>query len=79
MRITIKLFAGLQKYLPPGRKGSSATLELKSGATVADVVAQLGLPLEQAKLKLVNSTHAQPDAVLHHGDTLAIFPPVGGG
>lgn len=79
MLITIKLFAGLQKFLPPDRRGSSASLETTPGVTVADVIAQLGLPVEQAKLKLVNSTHAQLDDVLHDGDTLAIFPPVGGG
>ena len=79
VRITIKLFAGLQKYLPPGGRGSSAPLDLEPESTIADVIAKLGLPIEAAKLKLVNSTHAQLEAELHDGDVLAIFPPVGGG
>ncbi len=76
MEVTIRLFAMLRE-----RAGAGAvTLELPSGARVADAVDALGevaagLPLVMA----VNREYAPEDRVLDPGDELALIPPVSGG
>ncbi len=74
IRVVVKLFATLRE----GRF-SVSTLELHPGTTVADVVRHLGIPEEEAALIFVNSRHLAPSAELVDGDSLSIFPPIGGG
>ena len=79
MTVDIALFAYLSDYQPDGRGGRDARpFELQSGSTVADVIAQLGLP-DEPRVVFVNGKHALDEAVLSEGDRLAIFPPVAGG
>jgi sulfur-carrier protein len=72
--VTIKLFATLRD----GRF-SIESRELQPGTTVGMVVQELGIPERDAALILVNGRHADIVTELREGDTLAIFPPIGGG
>ena len=74
MQITIKLFATLRAGL-----FDEEAREIAPGATVADVLKELNIPARQATLILVNGRHARPDTELKNGDTLSLFPPIGGG
>jgi molybdopterin synthase sulfur carrier subunit len=74
MRVTVKLFATLRE----GRFFVD-TLEFKAGTTVTDVVRYLDISEQEAALTFINSRHVSPSTALANGDTLAIFPPVGGG
>lgn len=74
MRITIKLFATLRQ----GRFDID-TLDLPSGTKIIDVVQRLGIPEKEVTLIFVNGLHRNLISELHDGDTLAMFPPVGGG
>ena len=74
MKITIKLFATLQKGM-----FEEETREVGRNMTVGEVIRGLNIPGNQATLILLNGRHAQPDAELHDGDTLSLFPPIGGG
>lgn len=79
MTISVALFAYLSAYQPDGQGGRHARpLEIEPGATVADVIAQLGLP-DGPRVVFVNGCHAPDDYVFAEGDRLAIFPPVAGG
>src|SRR5215210_7098712 len=76
MEVTIRLFAILRERAGAGE----VTLDLPSGARVADAVDALGevaagLPLVMA----VNREYAPEDRVLDPGDELALIPPVSGG
>ena len=73
MRITVKLFATFRK----GRFDVEVR-EVPPGTTVANVVDGMRLPGSVGVL-FVNSRHADPSQELSDGDTLAIFPLVGGG
>jgi len=84
MRVTLKLFANLSSYLPAeARRSSRIDLEVAPGATIRDLVDQAGVPPERCALVLVNGefiTERDRDGwVLRPDDTLAIWPPVGGG
>ncbi len=75
MHIQLKLFATLRAYTP----NNADEYPIKSGMTVKDIVDELRIPIEDAKLVFVNSTRRDFDAPLADGDRLGIFPPVGGG
>lgn len=74
MGIKIKLFATLRF----GRF-SEKLCEMKPGATISNIIEELGLPPEQVSIIFVNGRHAKPDTILNDGDEVAMFPPIGGG
>jgi sulfur carrier protein ThiS len=84
LRITFKLFATLQDYLPAEAKKTNAlSLDLEPGTTVAQLVERFALPLKLVHLVLIDGTFVPPaeraGRVLKDGETLAIWPPVAGG
>ena len=74
MRVIVKLFATLRE----GRF-SVETLDLEPGATVANIVRRLNISDKEAALIFRNGRHTDLSAELADGDTLSIFPPIGGG
>lgn len=84
MKISFKLFAMLQDYLPPEAKQSNAlVLELDEGASVLQVIERFGLPQKMCHLVLVDGSFVPPAEravrVMKDGETLAIWPPIAGG
>ena len=83
MKITLKLYASLGSFLPAGAARNAIELDVKNGATIAEVLAQQRVPRETCHLMLVNGSFAPPAAAdgtqLAEGDTLAVWPPVAGG
>jgi len=75
MHIQLKLFATLGAYAP----ADCENFAIGPGATVADIIRQLGIPPREAKLIFVNGVKRNPETPLASGDRLGIFPPVGGG
>ncbi len=74
IRVTVKLFATLQK-----ERFDVAEGEFPGGATVADIVRRYGVPEKDVTLIFINGRHGGLETVLSDGDTLSLFPPVGGG
>ncbi len=74
MQITVKLFATFRQ----GRFDLE-NREYPTGTTVGDVVKDLEIPEEKLGILMVNSRHVDLDRGLEAGETLAIFPLVGGG
>jgi len=74
MQVTVKLFATLRQ----GRFDID-TLDLSPGTKIIDVVQRLGIPEREVTLIFVNGLHREFVSELQDGDTLAMFPPVGGG
>ena len=80
IQVTVRLYATLRRFAPAGLPaGASFAVSLAPGSTLADLVRQLRLPPEETKQFFVLSRQRDMDFVLHDGDDLAIFPPVGGG
>ncbi len=83
MKITLKLFALLCRYLPQNAVGNEAILDLAEGTTVGTVLHDVGVPDELAYLVLVNGVYLAPSErprkALAEGDALAVWPPVAGG
>jgi len=79
MKIQVALYATLTKYLPPDAQNRKATIGVKDGITVREVMDQLGIPRDLPNILLVNGRQAPEDTVLRDGETLSIFPPLAGG
>ncbi len=74
MNITVKLFASFR----------TGRFEIESrdyppGTSVADVADSLKLPRHELGIMMINSRHVKLDRLLAEGDTLALFPLLGGG
>lgn len=74
MQVNVKLFATLRD----GRFKQDTT-ELDKNSRVLDVLTKYELPLEEVAICLVNGRDADNEYVLQNGDTVSLFPPVGGG
>jgi sulfur-carrier protein len=83
MKITLKLFATLTKYLPGGASKHEVELDVPDGATPAAVITQFNLPPDLTHLVLINGVYVAPSErdkrELKEHDDLAIFPPIAGG
>ena len=74
MKITVKLFATFRKD-----RFEIEERTYPEGTTVGEIVSELQLPRTQLGILLVSSRHVNLERVLVDGETLAIFPLVGGG
>jgi len=73
--IHIKLFATLRKYLPE----SPEAYPIDPGINIKNLVEQIGIPVNAVKLIFVNSVKSDLSTRLEGGETVGLFPPVGGG
>lgn len=74
MRVTVKLFATFRD----GRFKVEER-ELSEDSRVLDVLQQLTISPEEVAICLVNGRDVKEQHLLNDGDTIALFPPVGGG
>jgi len=84
MRITFKLYASLTQHLPAdARRGNQIPLEVRDGASIAEIIEPFGMPQKLVHLVLVNGVFVPPEQRLSfvpkEGDVLAIWPPIAGG
>src|SRR5947209_4314656 len=79
MKVQVKLLATLRSKLPPESRGNTV-LELEPGATVATVLARLGISESQVHGVMVNDTvEMDRERALAEGDSMVLLPPVAGG
>jgi molybdopterin converting factor small subunit len=80
MKIEVKLYASLGRYMPRAafEKGQGH-LEVGEGTTIKALLETLNVPPDMVKLIFLNGIHAKDNEVLKDGDRLGVFPPVAGG
>lgn len=74
MKLEIKLFASLQKFMPDAEK-----VELDGNCTVRDLLKKIGINSSEVAITLVNGRQVELDQTLYDGQRVAIFPPIAGG
>lgn len=84
MKITLKLYATLQGYLPAAAVNNSIEIEVEQQTTLHQIIDRFSVPRKDAHLVLINGTYFGFDerdepGVLKEGDVLAVWPPVAGG
>lgn len=79
MRVHAKLFATLARHRPGTTAGAVIEVDLPESATIAELLAKLGVPEEEARMIFVNGRARPADWPLQPGDEVGAFPPIGGG
>ncbi|MFK7852796.1 MAG: MoaD/ThiS family protein [Granulosicoccus sp.] len=83
MHIDVTLGGALVEYLPEGHQGNRLKLSLVTGVTLADVLNDLGISMDQRMLVILNGTvvHAEnfTQAKLNDEDKLSLMPPIQAG
>lgn len=79
MKVELRVFSGLEKFMPHKRFGEPLGVELENGSTIRDLLEKMGIPEDQVFTVLVDGRHQSFDYVLNEGERVSFFPPVGGG
>jgi molybdopterin converting factor small subunit len=83
VKITLKLYANLSRYLPPGAQDNAIDLDVPEGTTVGQLLEKYSIPRAEAHLVLVNGVYrnstTEADSPVAAGDAVAMWPPVAGG
>jgi sulfur carrier protein ThiS len=74
--ITVNVYANLRDYTGGA---ASVNIDVDPGQTVADVLAQLGIPREKTKIIFVNSRAARLEDPLEGQERIDLFSAIGGG
>lgn len=74
MQLTVKLFA----YFRDNRFRQTL-IDYPEGTTVEEIIRSLGIDIDEVGITMINSRHCSLQQVPAAGDTLAIFPVIGGG
>lgn len=73
--IDLRLFTTLGIHMPD----NASRFPITGGMTIGQLIEQLPLSTEDAKLIFVNGIRADLNSRLYGGERVGIFPPVGGG
>ena len=76
--VTVRFFADLRRFLPKGEDGPQ-TYRVPAGATVADLLATIGLRQGEQVTVGLNGELAQRETPLQDGDDLLLVNPMEGG
>ncbi len=74
MMATVKLFASLRN----GRFDMQK-IQLDEGISTGELIELLNIPAEEVSIIFINGRHAAPEDKIEEDDTIALFPPIGGG
>ena len=74
IEINVKLFANLRSF-----HKDANPIRCSEAHTIRDVLQSLRIPEKKVSIILVNGKHAALEDELESGDTVALFPPLGGG
>jgi len=80
LRIEVRLFASLERFVPGSRAGEPFVVELDDGASWASLLDAIGVDGNRIHLAYVNGRAVSDRSRgLSDGDRVGLFPPVGGG
>lgn len=74
VKVEVRLFATLRD-----NRFKKSLIEYNEGITPGKIFLDLGIDYEDVAIILVNGRDGLLDTLLMDGDTLSVFPPVGGG
>lgn len=74
MKVTVKLFATLRE-----NNEKEMDLDVSEGTTPLDIIKRINISEKDVSIIMINGRAKGLDTILKEGDTLALFPPVGGG
>lgn len=75
MKIRLRLFASLQKWMPD----NPIAHEVTGPKTIRELLREKGIPPDAVAICICNGDKVSADKPLRDGDSLEIFPLIGGG
>ena len=79
MKVEVRVFATLRRYLPDLGIGEPKVMEVPEGTTLDDIRASLNLPADEVKVIMRNNRQAEPEELAQNGDRITYIPAVAGG
>ncbi|MBT7075207.1 MAG: thiamine biosynthesis protein ThiS [Anaerolineae bacterium] len=79
MKVEVRVFATLRKYMPGYGIGEPKIVEVPEGTTLEELRGQLNIPLEEVKVLMRNGIQSEMEEKIEDGDRIAYIPAVGGG
>lgn len=79
MQVEVRVFAGLEMYIPGARFGEPIYVALSPDTAGRELIRKLNIPEEQVFSFMINGVQKKLDDTMADGDRISIFPPVGGG
>lgn len=79
MEVSVVLYATLTAYHPRGEGNEPFSVTLAPGATVDDLVKELGIDTAEVKQVFIRHRSRPRNHPLDDGDRIALFPAVAGG
>lgn len=79
MKLEVRVFSGLERFIPNVSFGQAFEVDVPEGATGRDLLERIGIPEDQVFSMLANGRHFSFAEKFRPGDRVALFPPVGGG
>jgi sulfur carrier protein ThiS len=76
--VNVTLFADLRRHLPRGADGPQR-YEVRADATIADLLAAVGIPADTDLTAAVDGELARRDSPLHDGADVMLLSPMEGG
>lgn len=77
MRLTVRLFGDLRRFLPA--KQELLQIDVLEGATALYMLEKVGIHPGDVWMMRANLQVIFDDSLLHDGDNIEVFEPVGGG
>ncbi len=79
MQVEVRLYAVLRQQAPAGFASGVFPVSLPEGGTVAELLEAIKVAPAEVHMIMVNGRGNALKTVLHDGDRVGLFPPVGGG
>lgn len=79
MKVNVKLFSVLCEHVPDYNPQRGVEVELKDGATAADLLRQLGIGLAEAPVVTCKGRVLYPEDTIKDNSVIEIFQSVAGG
>jgi sulfur carrier protein ThiS len=79
MQVQVKLYGTLGKQVAGYDHQSGLTLEVEEGATVADLIVRIGIPLKRVGVVSLDGRLAGRGTPLSAGTMVKVFHPIFGG
>jgi len=74
-QVKLKLFATLNRFTPE----SADRYPIEPGISLRVLLTRLGIPIEEVNLIFINDRRGNLNSTLSGGESVSIFPPLGGG
>ena len=79
MQVQVKLYGTLGKWVDGYDHRQGLAVEVKEGATVADLIGLIGIPLKKVGVVSLDGRLAGKETSLASGMTVKVFHPIFGG